>query len=251
MALLQFSDPTTKKGILQQIRKRTNTQNATASSYSDNEITVDVNFALASYFIKANQYAGRWSPVDDINQIDYPIAFAGINAGIQDVVFTVDATGNQVLDIYKIRMKTTVNGDFVTLDNLDLLSDDDQYLNNTTSGVPTGYRLTANGIIFNCVPNFTLANALELYISRGSTYFSATDTTKVAGIPEKFQEYLVLRPSYFYCLNKGMTALARAYYIELYGADGKHGMEKAIADYYANRNRAEKRRIGVLSQNNR
>jgi hypothetical protein len=249
MSLLQFSDTTNKKGIIEVIARRTGTSNATSSSYPLLDKTVDVNFALANFFIIANQYAGRNQPVDDINHIDYPIIYADITAGEQDIVLTLDQNGNQVLDIYKIRIQYP-DGSRKTLVQKDIMDEDDAFLNDTTTGLPITYELTAGGIFLHQIPNYSLVEALEVYISRGASYFVSTDTTKVAGIPEIFQEYLTLRPSYFYCLEKGLPQ-ATSFGIQLYGRDGKSGMEGEIRKYYSNRNRAEKRRILPSRQNNK
>lgn len=244
--LLQFSDTTNKSGIIQLLSKRTGTQNS--NSYSLLEKTVDINLALANYFIIANQNSGRWQ-VDDTNHTDYPIIYANIVSGQQDYSFTVDENDNQILDIYKVRIKDT-NGKWWTLKQRDLQDGNDEPLNSTTTGLPTEYDLTANGIFLNDIPNFTQDNSLEVYISRAGSYFVSTDTDKVAGIPEIFHEYLVIRPAYFYCLEKGLPQ-ANDYKIILYGLDGRGGMEKSIETYHANRNRDEKRRVVTGKQNNR
>lgn len=250
MAILQFSDTTLKKGIVQQIQKRTKSSVSGNNAYSVAEIAVDVNMALAEYWFLANKYSGRWKPADDTNQIDYPIGYMNINSGTQDLVFLTDATGNQVLDIYKIRLKSTANGAWTTLEELDMDDYNDDFLNNTTTGIPTGYWITANGIIFNCVPNFTLANACEIFFRRTSTYFASTDTTKTAGIPDEHQKFLVIKPSYEYCAINGLeqTPILREI---LYGADGKSGLYGDIKQYYTLRNRVERKRMIPMAQNNK
>lgn len=237
---LQFSDTTTKKGIVQVIERMTTTQSASSSSYPLYDKTVDINAALANYMILATQAAGRWQ-VDDTNQEDYPIIFGNVVSGQQDYSFTVDEQGNQILDIFKVRIKDS-NGNWATLKQRDLQDTVDSKLNSTTTGIPTEYDVTANGIFLTDIPNYTLEDALEIYISRTPTYFVSTDTTKKPGIPDIFHEYLAIRPSYFYCLAKGLPQ-AQSYAITLYGRDGNGGMERAIKDYYSNRNRDEKRRL--------
>jgi hypothetical protein len=110
--------------------------------------------------------------------------------------------------------------------------------------------LTANGIFLVEKPNYDMTDGLEISINRTSTYFTVSDTTKKAGIPWVFHEYLALRPSYFYCLSKGLPQ-ASAYRVTLYGADMKSGMEGAIMNYYSNRNKAVKRRLTVRQESNR
>ncbi len=248
--ILQFSDTANKQGIVQVIERRTGTQSTSTSGYPIQAKTVDTNMALARYFVLANDKAGTWSPADDTNHADYPIVFANINSGQQDYSFTVDEDGNQIQDIYKIRVKDA-SGNWSTLYPLDLQSKDDQYLNSTTTtSKPTGFRLTANGIMLTDIPNYDSENGLEIFVSRAPAYFVYTDTTKIAGIPEMHQEYLTLRPSYFYCLEKGLPQ-ASAYKLELFGPDGKSGMELDIKNYWSKRNRTEKPGLRVARQNNK
>lgn len=241
MGKLEFNNSVTGAGIIQVIQRLTGAQSGTTASYPLIDKTVDVNSALAQYFIIANQAAGRWQ-VDDTNQTDYPIIFGNVVAGQQDYAFTVDEDGNQILDIYKVRIKDSL-GNWHTLIQRDLQDGNDVPLNDTTqTSCPTKYDVTSNGIFLTDIPNYTSVEGLEVYISRTPSYFVSTDTTKSAGIPHIFHEYLALRPAYFYCLTKGLPKY-KEYYKTLYGIDGKGGMEKSIADYYSNRNRDEKRRM--------
>lgn len=236
MALLQFSDTVTNNGIVQAISRRTGTTNATSSSYPLLDKTVDVNFALANYFILANTAPGKQQPVDDSNHSDYPIIYVDLVTGQQDYVITLDEDGNQVLEILKIRVKD-LNGNWRTLRQVDITDNDDSFINETGTGIPETFELTANGIFLHQPTNYNLEAGMEIYVSRAANYFVSTDTTKRAGIPEIFYEYLVIRPSYFYCLEKGEDKKANAYYRILYGPNGKGGMEAAIKSHYARRNK--------------
>lgn len=222
--------------ILDRIARYTNTQNTTTSSYTTAAKTVDVNNALNWYFILANSSAGNWRPVDDTNQTDYPIVYADIVSGQQDLSFTVDEQGNQILDIYKVRIKDAVSGEWTTLRqiNQDVISDGQ--LSTIVSGIPSEYYLTTNGIFLVQEPNFSLTDGLEIWVNRTPTYFLTSDTTKKAGIPWVHHEYLALRPAYFYCLEKGLPQ-SSDYRVQLYGQDGRGGMEGAIKEYYSKRNK--------------
>lgn len=246
--LLQFSDTTNKKGIVQVLARMTNTSSSSSTSYPLLDKTVDINMALANFFIIANQSSGRYQ-IDDTNHTDYPVIFGNLVAGQQDYSFTVDANGNQILDIYKVRIKD-INGNWKTLIQRDLQDGDDTALNNSTqTGSPDKYDLTANGIFLTDIPSYNSTNGLEIYVSRGANYFDSTDTTKKAGIPEIFHEYLALRPAYFYCVANGLTNLASQYRDRLYGTVSRagrvQGMEDAIRDYFSNRNRDERFRFNV------
>lgn len=234
MSLIQFSDTTNKQGIVQVIRRRTGTNTSTAGSYPIEDITLDVNMALANFFILANKVAGKRQPADDTNHTDFPIVYADIVSGQQDINLTLDENGNQILDIYKVVM-TIPTGGKVVLRQVDI-NDDDSVVTDTTTGIPSSYDLTAEGIFLHQIPNFSLVGALEIWVNRAASYFSPSDTTKRAGIPEIFSEYLTLRPSYFYCLEKGKEQ-ATAYGVALYGRDGRGGLEGQIKAYYSQRNR--------------
>lgn len=224
--------------ILDLISRNTTTQNSTTSSYTTVAKTLDVNNALKNYFILANSASGNWRPADDTNQTDYPVVYGSLVSGQQDYSFTVDANGNQILDMYRVRILGSNGIDWITLNQIDQDTITDAMLSTVNSGTPSDYYLTANGIFLVQKPNYSSTNGLEIRINRTPVDFSSGDVstgTKKAGIPWIHHEYLALRPSYFYALQKGL-AQAPAYKVALYGEDGKSGMEKAIKDYYRNRN---------------
>lgn len=245
---LQFSDTTNKIGIVQVLERMTKTQSATASSYPLLDKTVDINSALGHFMLLANKATGRWQ-VDDTNHSDYPIVFGSIVSGQQDYSFTVDEQGNQITDIWKVRAKMS-DGTWKTLIQRDLQDGDDTPINSTQTGNPSKYDLTANGIFLTDIPNYNSTNGLEIFTSRSPSYFIYTDTTKVAGIPEMFHEYLALRPAYFYCA-KNQLPMAKDYKIQLYGEDGKSGLEGMIMSFYSKRNRDERPRMSVKQESNK
>lgn len=230
--------------ILDLISRNTTSQNTTSSSYPIAAKTIDVNNALNNFFILANEGAGNWRPVDDTNQTDYPVVYADIISGQQDYSFIVDANGNQILDIYKVRILNPNAIDWYTLGqiNQDVITDAD--LSTVVGAIPSQYYLTANGVFLVQKPNYNmrLANeghsGLEIHIARTSTYFTVSDTTKAPGIPNIFHEYLALRPSYFYCMQKGLPqAGGRLRNGAFTGYLGNlKDMEEAIRKYYRDRN---------------
>lgn len=239
--------------LLTQIAELTNTQNSTTSSYPTTSKTRDINMALNNYFILANQVAGNWRPADDTNHTtDYPVILGDLVSGQQDYSFITDANGNQVLDIYRVRILNPDGVNYTTLSQIDKTEMTDNDLNTVPTSTPSRYYLTANGIFLVEKPNYNMTSGLEVSIARSPNYFSAGDVstgTKKAGIPWVFHEYLALRPAYFYCLEKGLPQFT-AYRLTLYGADLKSGMEGAIKNYYSNRNRAVKKRLTVRQENN-
>lgn len=244
--------------LLNLVSRYTTTQNTTTSSYPTANKTTDINSALNWYMIMANQSAGNWRPADDTNQANYPIVFTDLISGQQDYVLTNDESGNQILDVYKVRLLQPDGITWKTLTPVDVndVTKDDQIYNLTTNGTPERFYITANGIFLVNPPNYSwrLANegkqGIEVYINRTPTYFVSSDTTKKAGIPWVHHEYLALRPSWLYCVQKGMPQ-ANSYAQLLFGADGKSGMEGAIKAYYSNRTRYEQRKMTPRVENNK
>jgi len=220
--------------ILDLIARNTNTQNTTTSSYSTLAKTLDVNLTLDDYFILANSASGNWKPADDTNQTDYPIVYADIVSGQQDYSFTVDENGNQILDIYKIRIKDATSGKWTTLEQINQDTITDGQLDTSVSGIPSQYYLTANGIFLVQKPNFALTDGLEIWINRSPVYFTAGDVstgTKVAGIYWQHQKYLALKPSYQYAWQKGLPQANNL-------KDELEKMEATIKKYFRDRNKA-------------
>lgn len=246
---MDFSNILTKNGLIQVLGRMTNAQNATTASYPLLDMTVDINQALGDYSMLAISAEGRWQ-FDDTNQLDYPIIYADIVAGEQDYVFLQDQRGNQILDIYKINLKTPT-GVWTTITQRDILDQEDRNKEDlTTTGIPTQFDLIANGIFLTVIPNYSMSQGIEVFINRTPSYFVSTDTTKKAGIPYQHHRYLALKPAYNYCVAKGLPQ-ASVYATELFGADGHSGLEGAIRKYFSFRNKSEKKGMRPFKENNR
>lgn len=254
MSLLQFSESTDKTGMYELFQDLTKTNSTTYTAY---KFARDANNALADYFINlAIPASGRWQ-IDDTNQTDYPELKINLVSGQFDYPLTTDAssTPNQILSIEKLEMCTDTSGSadkFVTLPTYDEMTDTDN-LNSDRSivnilpfqssivqrrnvtGTPTRYSKRANGIFLDPTPNYSCTNGLRIFFSRTPSYFVGTDTTKVAGIPDAHQEYLVYRSAYLYCVTN-LPQLANGYLVMV------QKMERQIKDYYIFRNRDERTR---------
>lgn len=231
--------------ILGLIQRNTNTQNTTTSSYPIADKTTDVNNALNKFMLIAIASEGKWQ-VDDTNQTDYPIVTGSLVANQQDYSFTTDATGNQILDIYRVEIK-----DSTGTKNMQLRPIDQSELTGValtefmkTAGTPVYYDKTANGLFLYPAPNYSSSNGLKIYCNRTSTYFTVSDTTKKAGIPWIFHEYLAIRPSYYYCLQKGLPQ-AKNLFTEMMN------FEDMIGDYYSKRAKDTRQIIKVVRRNPR
>lgn len=227
-----FSDTTDRDGIIELIEDLTGTSSATTSSYPLKSKTRDVNNAYANYFLIGSMTDGRWQ-LDDTNHTKYPIITTALTANQQDYSFTVDEQSNQILDIYRVEIldPTGLGIELTPIDQFDIQG---QALTefNKTAATPLYYDKTANGIILYPKPNYTNSAGLKIYYNRTPSYFAYTDTTKTPGIPDAFHEYLALRPSYQYCLRKGLaqTSNLKADMVQ---------MEEAIKSYYSSRSKDE------------
>lgn len=240
---MKFSDTSNRDGIIQLIERDTGTQSSTSQSYPLKQKTIDVNNALGIFFLLAIKAGGRFQ-VDDTNQTDYPTITTALVSGQKDYVAVWDgsSTANQVLDIRQVRIKDN-NGNWKYIDRIDKEVDDINQYEGIT-GVPTAFDVDSNGIMLYPTPNYSLSNALELYISRTPSYFVSTDTTKEAGIPKIFHSYLYLKPSLDYCLVKGLPQTKGL-------AEQVAQMETMIQEYYSRRDRVDKKRMTPAQQNNR
>lgn len=229
---MPFSNTSTRQGIIELLEDLTTTQSATTSSYPIATKTRDINNALAKYTQLAISSQGRWQ-FDDTNHTDYPIIKTNLVSGQQDYSFTVDENGNQILDIERVEIldSASIGHELRPLDIKDLDGTAmTEFMKN--GGIPVYYDKTANGIVLYPAPNYNGTNALKIYTSRTPSYFASTDTTKKAGIPDVFHEYLALRPAYYYCLQKGMT-IANNYLTEM------QDMESRIKEYHRDRSKDE------------
>lgn len=227
-----FSNPTDRTGIIELIEDNTTTQSATTSSYPLKTKTRDVNNAYANYFMIGVETEGRWQ-LDDTNHTKYPIITTALTANQQDYTFTVDEQSNQILDIYRVEILDS-NGHGLELTPIDQFDIQGQALTEfmEDAATPQYYDKTANGIILYPKPNYTNAAGLKIYFNRTPSYFASTDTTKTPGIPDMFHEYLALRPSYQYCLRKGLPQTASL-------KQDMVAMEASIRSYYMNRSKDE------------
>jgi hypothetical protein len=221
----------TLQEIVTLVEEYTGTQSSTTSSYPLASKVRDINLALDSYNLVAERASSfGWQSSDDTNHLDYPIMYVDPVDGIQDYSFKEDEQGNQINNIFKVRAKDA-NGNWHTLTQVDFESTEDA--DYATTGFPTKYNLTANGIFLVPTPDYSMENGIEVWYSRTNSYFTVDDLTKEAGIPNIFHEYLALSPSYKWLLRNDQNKAS------LYRADLEN-MKKSVETFHAERNRARK-----------
>ena len=149
------------------------------------------------YLHLAFKASGTWQ-YDDSNHPKFPIIYATLTSGQQDYTFTTDQQGNLVIDIHRVAiLSSATETKYEEIYPIDEQSNESSYLlsEDTDTGVPYRYDKTANGIMLDQTPSYTVAKGLKVYINRESSYFVSTDTTKKPGCPGIHHDYFYLRPA--------------------------------------------------------
>lgn len=225
---MQFSDTTNRLGLIQQLEDRTGTQSVTTSSFPLKTKTREINQALANFFVLAQMYSGNWK-VDDTNHSGTPEHTINLVSGTRAYTFTTDSSSNEILAIDRVEI-TDSSGNTKRLQQLNrsVITDEGMSEFMETTGEPEFYDIVGKTVTVYPAPNYNATGGLKLFNERAGSYFADTDTTKVAGIPRVFHEYLVIRPAYFFCATKGLSQ-AKFLQIEL------AKMEEAIKEFYQTR----------------
>ena len=243
-----FNDTSTLEGLVQmyELEIGANLGDVSGNTSKLQRFTALTRGAFDSFFAIALPASGTWQ-LDDSNQTDYPIIKTNIISGQRDYSFTVDASSNLILDIYKVAiLQSAAATDYIEIKPVDTQSGKGlaTTFNATTTGIPSSYDKTANGIFFDIIPNYAATSGLLLYINREAPYFVYTDTTKKPGVPGLFHDYFYLKPAMEYARRNN---LANYKNIQL----AVFTMEQAIGAYFGERRRDEPNRITVASHDNR
>ena len=239
-----FSNTTTKAGILQAIERYTKLGDAgiTGNTTRLAEFTAEVNLALDDVYATVFEVGGTWQ-FDDSNHTKYPIITTTITSGQRDYPFTTDEQGNLILDIYKVLIADS-DGNFREIEPADQQSNAPTGFTDgqNTTGLPTWYDKTANGIFLEPIPNYTRAASLKVFINREGSYFVTTDTTKKPGFAGLFHEILALKPAYKYAMINQLNNkddLAREIF----------KMEDRIKNYYKAREKDVQKTLRGVANN--
>lgn len=204
---IQFSDTTTKKGLVQLYEKEIGVDYGDVSSDSDAlmEFTARVNSALDDYLLIWAKSAGTWQ-ADDINFTNYPIITANIVSGQREYPFSVDDGSNRITDLSKVLiLQSSTATEYQVISPVDELeTDKSEILVNSTTGVPNQYGKLANAIFLDPVPNYSISNGIKMIVNREGSYFVYTDTTKIPGVPA-FHEYFYKKPAWEYAKIKDLA----------------------------------------------
>lgn len=233
---LEFSNTTTKGGIIQRIERSVGFNDGEISGNTTRlaQFTSDVNNAFSEVMSIIFNSTGNWQ-WDDNNHTDYPIIQADLASGQADYTFTEDENDNLILDIYKVQIKDST-GDWKTLESTDRQTTKTTDFSEGDSGTPIEYDLTGNGIFLNPKPNYASSGGLQIFVNREGSFFTTSDTTKKAGFMGIYHEYLVLKPAYDY---------ARAHTLPQRNIlkEDLMELERRMTEHFAKRERGAVRRL--------
>lgn len=242
---LQFRDDTNYRGLVQIYEKEIGadlgfvTNNTTRLK----NFTADCNLALDDFFTLAFKSDGRWQ-FDDSNHTDYPTITTNLVSGQRDYSFTSDELGNLILEVQKVAVANS-SGQFSEIASVDVTTESGMgafFDGQNASGTPTRYDKMANAIFLDPIPNYNYTNGLKVYINREASYFTYTDTTKKPGIPGLFHRYLAIKPAFDYA-RRNSSANSVALQNEILR------IEQDIRSYFSLRNKDERKRMTVISDN--
>lgn len=193
-----FSESTNRTGMYEWFQDLTFTN---STSYSAYKYARDANNALLDYQALALKSNGGWQ-FDDTNQSNPATKAINVVSGTNNYNVLVDdeTSSNQILEIERIECAVNASlSDYNVLQPYNEMNSESSITQDATvSGVPTNYYIRGGAVYLYPKPNYNATAGLKVWVSRTTTYFAGTDTTKVAGIPHTHQKYLVLKPAYEY-----------------------------------------------------
>lgn len=194
---MQYNDTSTKTGLLQAFEfwTRQSDGSVTGDATQKAIATVRLNAAFEKIMplLLAFNDQVRW---DDLNHTDAPIGYVNIVANQNDYKITEDDNSLDILNITKVRIKTSSSATAYT--ELERISADDPRVaeilspDTTITGTPSSFLEMGNTLYLDILPSYAATSGIELFFGREQYYFTTSDTTKEPGIPKPFHELLAL-----------------------------------------------------------
>lgn len=256
--MVQFNSETNNQDLVSEIRQICGVD---SNGYSIEAITRRVNDALHRYFTIAFQADGRWN-FDDINETSPPIETQNLVSGTNR--YKLSDFTSDIIDVLRVEVLTSAGeGRYITPETFGQLNKvvnsentsgrvsgyvadtfQDLYID-AQSGTPTHYIKYGNFIYLRPNPNYNETDGLKIYFHRPASTIAHDDTTKEPGIPEIHHFYLCRYAAYPKLVELKKFNEADRVRQEI------QKDERAIQDYFANRNRDIKRGITPRVENNR
>lgn len=196
---MQFSNTTTKDGLIQHCEFWTNSGDAGISGDATllKVFTNRINFGFDRLMPLLLSYCDhiRW---DDTNHTGNPWGTFTITSGQADYNIGDDGGSLDVLNITRVQILPSSGA--TTYVELERMTVDDALaldaMTGATSGTPTHFLERNNAIYLYPKPNYTVSAGVRIFFEREQSYFASTDTTKEPGIPKPFHGLLPLYAAY-------------------------------------------------------
>ena len=197
---MQFNPATDYNSIVKNIQDLTDSN---LSKYTLKQIARSVNNYInrASSILLEHSDKKNW---DDPNFTKLPQGTYDITAGERNLTVFKDEEGKQIQKIRLVIAKNTA-GDWYTLIPMDIQQKEAREI---AYGDETGdirsYDWVGTSLVFDVIPEDTIANGIKVFYERSLDYFTEADTVKEPGLPEHLHDYLVYGASYDYAMRKGL-----------------------------------------------
>jgi hypothetical protein len=194
---MQFSDTSTKQGLIQECEFWTNLGDANISSDTTllkvftNRLNRAFDNVLPLVLSRSDKL--RW---DDPNHTDHPIATFNITSGTNDYEMLTDDNGLSILNITDVMILPSATATaYAELRRITM--DDPRALralspNTTDIGIPSAFVEKGNIVFFDVTPNYNATAGGKVFFERIPDYFASSDTTQSPGIPAQFHPLLPL-----------------------------------------------------------
>lgn len=235
---LPFNQISSHSGIIQGIEDECgfNPGDISGNTFRMKKFTASVNRSIDSALVVIFSRNGKFR-FDDSNHEKYNIIYADIVSGQRDYSFTEDEQGNLLLTFDKVFRKPSATGRYEEITPVDVVSENVNpsfYDGEDNQGVPMEYDKTANGFMFDVVPNYSVDEGIMIYVTREGSYFTTADTTKMPGFSGLFHRWCIVSPSLEYArINLPQNRINNL-------EREKLQLAKDMGDWYATRSKDEK-----------
>jgi hypothetical protein len=234
---MQFNPATTYNSLVESINDLANTNNEDYTLIRKARAVNNGIDHITALVIESLDAKG-W---DDANHIELPNGTFDITSGARNVVLNKDESGNTILKVLKVLLKT--NSTWSVLRQ----REDDNYrgssfYNDTPTGIPGSYSWNGSVLTFDTVPNYTLADGGKIFFIRTADYVTEADTTQEIGFTPIFHKYFALYAAYEWAMAKGL-ANKNDLMNEMIRMEGK------ILGFYAKQSKENPTRIGWYNEN--
>jgi len=186
---MQFNDTTNKQGLCQDTRFLLGLGVNDTVSYSDADLTRNINSWYRQVDSWIWQAAGNWE-YDDSNYTDLPIATTDLVDEQKD--YSLPTACHKILRVEVMDS----NGNYQKLTPIDQTDIQEAMTEfQETNGMPIYYDVVGRSIVLYPTPSssdVTTTDGLKLYMSRTIDEFAATDTSTEAGFDANFHRSLSL-----------------------------------------------------------